>query len=436
MARLIHSCRIALPEESQHTTGITRGKGIDEGLPALYDNKGHFVAIVNQWFLALKTVRRLDDISSSARALLRYWTFLERENLRWDQFPPVDRLKPTYYFRNTDLLNAARDGKLALSTANMYIRHVIQFYLWAIENYHLTIRSEKEAPFKLRFIDYPRNDHLAHLRPRIAVQTSDLRIRIPDRAPFAPPSLTPLTREHLVLLASQLCHQSVEFSLMTRLACESGLRLKEVCTFTVEALSRGRPASSSRNRYYLSIGPDNGVRTKFRKKRTIEVSSPLMHALQHYAISERRLRRLSKLTALTEKWQKNPALLSEIQRLSCEQATGFDPLFISQQGNCIQPSVLNARWVAFRNEIARTMPGFCYRFHDLRSTYATYRLHDLLNGGLSEGDALDCLMGWMGHKDEKTTLKYIRYLRTQEILKTTLSSLDSLMDLAVRAAAE
>lgn len=436
MARLIHSCRIVFPGGWQHANGLTRGRIIVGGLPALYDCQGRFVTVVNQWFLALKAVRRLDDISSSSRALLRYWTFLERENLRWDQFPPVDRLKPTYCFRSTDLLNAAREGKLALSTANMYIRHVIQFYLWAIENHHLIIRSEKEAPFKLRFIDYPGNDLLAHLRPRIAVQTSDLRIRIPDRSSFAPPSLTPLTRDHLVLLASQLCHQSTEFSLMTRLACESGLRLKEVCTFTVEALSRGRPASGSCNRYYLSLGPDNGVSTKFRKKRTIEVSAPLMHALQHYAISERRLHRLSKLNALAEKWQREPALLSEIQRQSCEQAAGFDPLFISQQGNCIQPSVLTARWIAFRNEIARTTPGFCYRFHDLRSTYATYRLHDLLNGGLSEGDALDCLMGWMGHKDEKTTLKYIRYLRTQEILKTTLSSLDALMDLAVREVPE
>ena len=432
MARLIHIRDLTLPANGRYHSETVRENPVPGSLPALYDNQGHFVTVVNQWFLAQKTVRRLDDMSSPARALLRYWSFLEQENLRGDRFPPVTRLKPTYCFRSMDLVNAVRDGKLASSTASMYMRQVIRFYIWAIENHYLSVRNEQEAPFKLEFIRYQRHDLLAHLRPRIAVQTSDLRIRIPDNASSSPPSLTPLTREHLDLLASQLRHQATEFTLMTLLACECGLRLKEACSFTVEALSRARPASGSLNRYYLSIGPDNGVRTKFRKKRNIEMSSTLLHTLQHYAISERRLQRLLKLTTTMMQWREDMSLVSETQRQSCEQAAEFEPLFISQQGNCVQPSVLNARWVAFRNNIAKNIPGFRYRFHDLRSTYATYRLHDLLNGGLSEGEALDCLMGWMGHKDEKTTLKYIRYLRTQEILKTTLSSLDSVMDSAIR----
>ena len=72
-------------------------------------------------------------------------------------------------------------------------------------------------------------------------------------------------------------------------------------------------------------------------------------------------------------------------------------------------------------------PGFRYRFHDLRSTYATYRLHSLFESGLSEGEALDCLMGWMGHQNESTTFKYIRYLKMNETLKFAFSVLDTVM---------
>ncbi|HHA2072079.1 TPA: hypothetical protein ACOEAL_004478, partial [Enterobacter ludwigii] len=68
----------------------------------------------------------------------------------------------------------------------------------------------------------------------------------------------------------------------------------------------------------------------------------------------------------------------------------------------------------------------------LRSTYATYRLDNLLKSGLSEGEALDCIMGWMGHKNERTTFRYIAYLRKNEILRSTFSLLDTLMDASIQ----
>lgn len=430
MARIIHSSGFTFGATlyiSKESVSYNGGGRCPQGIPALYDNTGHFVEVVNQWFLELKTVRRLVDVNTAAKALLRYWKFLERENLEWNSFPPVNRLKPTYRFRSDDLLAAAREGRLAFSTANTCMGQVVRFYTWAIENHYLTISNEREAPFKIEFVSRQNNDMLAHLRPRLLVQTSDLRIRVPRHSASAISPLTPLSMEHLGLMAAHLNSQSKEFILMSLLACESGLRLNEASSFTVNALEEARPASALKSRFHIAIGPSNGVKTKFGKQRTIEVSATLLNLLQHYALSERRTARLLKWQKHTQPAQTISSNSSRARPLTGGAAPRFEPLFISQQGNPVRPEVLNARWVAFRNTLRQKEPGFRYRFHDLRSTYATYRLHNLLESGLSESEALDCLMGWMGHTDESTTFKYIRFLKMNETLKFAFSILDTVM---------
>lgn len=430
MARIIHSTGVTFgvtPSPIEKSVEYSAGVQCPKGLPALYDKTGHFVEIVNHWLLDLKTVSRLIDINTAAKAMLRYWKFLERENIEWNHFPPVNRLKPTYRFRSEELLSAAREGRMAFSTANACIGQVVRFYIWAIENHHLVIFSEKEAPFKLEFVARQNKGMLAHLRPRVLIQTSDLRIRVPRHANPAVSSLTPLSMEHLSLMAAHLNNQSHEFILMSLLACESGLRLREACSFTVNALQEARPASELKSRYHITIGPRNGVETKFGKTRTIEVSATLLNILRHYALSERRGKRLSRWEKQFQPVSTNPQDASLSGSDSRDNYPRFEPVFISQQGNPVRPEVLNARWGTFRNMLRQKDPGFRYRFHDLRSTYATYRLHSLFESGLSEGEALDCLMGWMGHQNESTTFKYIRYLKMNETLKFAFSVLDTVM---------
>nr|MBF4328584.1 site-specific integrase [Vibrio anguillarum] len=65
-----------------------------------------------------------------------------------------------------------------------------------------------------------------------------------------------------------------------------------------------------------------------------------------------------------------------------------------------------------------------------------YRLGDLLTSGLNSSEALDCLMGWMGHNHESTTWKYIRYLKRKEALRDKFSMLDTLMHDALTADSE
>ncbi|KFI09473.1 site-specific integrase [Vibrio coralliilyticus] len=410
MSILIHSSSVCSePHISFNGAGdfSVHNQGQDLGsLPTLYDEHGHFVHVANAWFFDLKTVKRLKSLTSSSKAILSYWRFLEERQLVWDHFPPINRLKPTYQYRNR-LLSLVEDKRLAYSTASSYMNHVVQFYRWAIHEGYLEVKNEKQAPFQIEYTTINRTDKLAHLRPKFSIQTSDLRIKVPKQASSSQ-SLSPLNRDELTIVASALKKTSIEFQLQCRLALQTGLRIDEVCSLTLKSLERARPITETGVRFEVPIGPSMGIRTKFSKERNIEMVASLLMSLRNYAISERRLRRL--------------------QKLNRKEGSHFaEPLFISEQGNPLQPKVLGVRWCELRKNIQHTMPEFNHKFHDLRSTYGTFRLNDLLNSGLGNSEALDCLMGWMGHNHESTTWKYIRFLRRQAVLSEKFAMLDTIM---------
>ncbi|CSI39161.1 transposase [Vibrio cholerae] len=50
---------------------------------------------------------------------------------------------------------------------------------------------------------------------------------------------------------------------------------------------------------------------------------------------------------------------------------------------------------------------------------------------LPVGDALALIMGWMGHKDDKTTWKYLRYLRKEKANQNAIVMLDQILEEAM-----
>lgn len=91
--------------------------------------------------------KKVKDVSVVVRGVKRYWRFLEDNNLSWDNFPQQKSIKPTYLYRNLNLLKAEKSNEIKFSTASLYMNQVIQFYAWAIHNRILTI-NEDNAPFE------------------------------------------------------------------------------------------------------------------------------------------------------------------------------------------------------------------------------------------------------------------------------------------------
>lgn len=443
MAKLLYSSDVFIGGEIYlDTDPIEHHGGRNIGpLPTLYDANGQYVESVNQWFIHLVATKRLENLSSYSRALLRYWSFLEREGLAWDKFPSIKSLKPTYRFRNDDLLKSTKTASLAHSTANTYMSHVVQFYCWAAHERYIQI-TENHKPFEIEFIQIKQHGILAHMMPKFTVQTSDLRIRVPkDATSKRVNSLNPLTQEMLQTLSLHLRRESPETRLMILLGVQCGLRVEEAAGFTLTAMNQVSPCSDTLSRYQLTIGPCNGVPTKYNKTRTIEMPQQLLRELQRYAIGERRLRRLNKLQTLIGQSEgalfgkENQGLSTlELRRTKFEAliaAQRYEPLFISQTGHPYHSNGMITRFGEMRKKIIAEGILFHYRFHDLRCSYATYRLQSLLDAGVDATNALDLLMQWMGHNHESTTWKYLRYLKRKEALREKIAMLDSIMHQAI-----
>ncbi|ENH7395231.1 TPA: tyrosine-type recombinase/integrase [Vibrio vulnificus] len=397
-------------------------------LPTLFYQNGIFNYEANSYLFYLKAIKKAEDLSPCAQALRAYYQFLEDNGLNWDNFPPVKRLKPTYLFRS-HLLKQIKQGELAHSTASVRMNQIVNYYKWLMHDGYLCIKNEKEAPFKMEFVSIQNNGTLAHISPTFTIETSDLRIKVPrdaDSKNIRP--LSPLSIDALSVLTHHLLRTSEELRLQSLLAIDTGMRIEEVATFTLDALDTAIPLAESQYRFEMLLCPrSTGVQTKFLKTRTVEISSNLLQLLNQYRVSERRLKRVAKLNEKIEQLDNKVPPFTQKKIELLDRSKRHEPLFISQQGNPVTGKIIESRWVEFRAEIRQAEPSFSHRFHDLRATYGTYRLNDLLEANLPVVECMELLMGWMGHKNESTTWKYLRFLKRKEAFKVKFGILDSIM---------
>lgn len=432
MSSLIHSSDVFKETELlEQDDGALYCQTIDKNigpLPTLFTNEGLFNIEANSYLFYLKAIKRAKDLSPCSQALHAYYQFLEEEQLEWDRFPPVKRLKPTYLFRS-NLLKQVKNGQLAHSTASVRMNQVVNYYKWLMHEGYLRIKREKEAPFQIEFVSVKNQGMLAHINPTITVQTNDLRIKVPrDANSKNIHPLSPLSCDSLSLLIQFLPKVSEELRLQVLISIDTGMRIKEIATLTLDALDSATPIAESEHRFEILLCPQTtGVQTKFSKTRHVEISAELLRSLKEYKISERRFARLNKLNKKIEQLKGENHLFKQVEVELLRQSERHEPLFISQQGNPVSAKSIEARWGEFRADLTNQGNTFTHRFHDLRSTYATYRLSDLLEAELPIADCMDLLMGWMGHKHESTTWKYLRFLKRKEAFKVKFGILDTIM---------
>ncbi|MEZ9257688.1 tyrosine-type recombinase/integrase [Vibrio splendidus] len=397
-------------------------------LPTLFNLDGSFNHEANSYFFYLKSIKAAKDLSPCAQALQAYYQFLEDKGLVWDSFPPIKRLKPTYLFRS-HLLKQIKNGELAYSTASVRMNQIVNYYKWLMHDGYLKIKNEKEAPFKMEFVSVQSTGMLAHISPTFTVETSDLRIKVPkDASSKNIRPLSPLAQESLSILTQHLPSVSEELRLQVLISIDTGMRIQEVATLSLNALDTATPLAESKHRYEIVLSSQStGVQTKYLKQRRVEISSELLTTLHEYRTSERRIKRVNKLNAKLESLPEDALSLKQDVVEKFELCKRHEPLFVSEQGNPTTAKSIEARWVELRFEIKKTEPSFKHRFHDLRATYGTYRLNDLLEAQLPVVDCMELLMGWMGHKNENTTWKYLRFLKRKEAFKVKFGILDTIM---------
>lgn len=211
---------------------------------------------------------------------------------------------------------------------------------------YLVVKSEKEAPFNMEYVSVQSTGILAHISTTFTVHTTDLRIKVPrDSSSKNIRPLTPLSQDSLDILTSYLPQASVELRLQVLTSIDTGLRINEVATLTLDALKTAIPLAESEHRYELMVSPQlNGVQTKYAKQRTIEISAELLTELDEYRTSERRLKRVAKLNNKLDNLFEAALGLQQEAVDALERCERHEPMFVSEQGNPVTGKSIESRY--------------------------------------------------------------------------------------------
>ncbi|MFM5074285.1 hypothetical protein [Aeromonas hydrophila] len=343
----------------------------------LFDSQDRPINAANEYLIHCKSVNKTQDVRSIAKGLMHFFSFLEMSGLRWDLMPRPKNQRPLYRFR--DYLQALHDEiepnsgrrRLASSTAKSYRGAAVGMYVYWLGYGKLFQRD----PCRFYEARIPDERMLGHINRYIKVQMTDLKITAHDKVKGMqlPNHLRPLLKEQrpelqslrAVLLASRGYAQvqgtyviktiSIEMRIAVLLALYTGMRRLEVLTFSSERVRKPHQGETS---IVVMIGPSNCCKTKGGESGEIKIPAWLMEQLTIYKQSKRYQQRLARFIAQTH----DPFL--------CR----YPPLLLNNQGNPYNENSLNARWGEIRNaiHIDHGISDFSHKFHNLRSTYATY----------------------------------------------------------------
>lgn len=333
----------------------------------------------------------LKTIISTLGHLHAYAKWLEAEGLHWFHFPAREADRCLVRFRGY-LISLIDQGSLAPSTAQQRMGRVVNFYRWA--NAHKLLSPDwpmwEEDQIGIKLVD------TFGLERTLTVSSTSLSI--PNRRSSTltlEDGLMPVPADDVpsIIRAAETC-ASVELSLFIRLGFGTGMRLGTLADIRVGTVSRAAPSPTLKGFYCLAVGPGAHppVETKFGVTGQVLISERDLLDLRNYIYSSRRLRR----AALATGDDQDVVFL-----------TRFGKRYTSENG---------AR--SFNVELGRLrrkakIKGFDaltnFHFHRTRCTFATELARAALKH-LSVSDAIILVKGALLHKEEKTTLGYIKFI--------------------------
>ncbi|SOU05658.1 site-specific integrase [Xanthomonas arboricola] len=341
------------------------------------------------------------SVQSSMSGLHTYAKWLESSDLAWWHFPVREAERCLTRYRGA-LIDSIDRGEMASSTAAHRMRTVVRFYRWLVATSLLSPAWPmwRERSFGVRIAD------TFGLERSVRVQSTDLSI--PNRARLGERlegGLTPVSatdRDRIITFAADSA--SEELYWLLRLGFRTGMRLGTLVDLRLGTLDRAVAAPHAPGWYRIAIGPGAHppVATKFGVTGQAWIAQEELDGLRIYATSVRRLMR--QVVAAEE--DQDLVLLNRFGR-------GY-----GTRGYNLSRAI-NMEMVRLRRAGARQIPALHnFHFHQTRATFATELARAALqHGGIN--DAIGLVKEALLHKDEATTLRYIRFIQRQD----TMSSL-------------
>ncbi len=355
-------------------------------------------AEANIWALdqATSSKRDLKTVRSNMTHLLAYAKWLEAESITWWYFPERESERCLVRFRGA-LVSARNNGELAPSTTSQRMATTIRFYKW-MKSRRLISPEWPMWEQRLVGIKLTNSFGLDH-----TMQVASTDLAIPNRkvagAIQLEDGLLPVSvsaTKKILALADNTAPE--EFSLMLRLGFFTGLRIGSITDLKVQTLHNATivPKVGWKR---LAVGPGARppVATKFSVSGSVPIPDELLGELLSYSMSTRRLKR-----------QKQA------------QPEDQDLLFLTRYGSSYggdESRAVNVEMsrlrLAGKKAGIKVLRGF--HFHRTRATFATELMRVALRF-MPVGDAIQFVREACLHKDESTTLRYIKFIEANKAM--------------------
>ena len=382
----------------QHVDWQPMAKSTIARLPVIYWADHDTWAEANLWSLSMASKSDAKTGRRNMDHLLAYARWLESENLPWWHFPAREADRCLVRFRGA-LIQARDAEEIAPSTASQRMSAVIRFYRWTQAN---GLLSAQWPMWSERLVGIRLTDAFG-LEHTLTVRSTNLAI--PNRKVAGVMQL----EDGLLPVPSEGMHHnhafaeekaSEELTLMLRLGFASGMRLGSITDMKAQTLERASIDPMLGPAWYrLALGPAArpAVNTKFGVSGSVLVPLALLEVLRAYATSTRRLKR----QALAPREHRDLLFLTRYGQPYGDD----DSRAINVQMSRLREAAAKARVTAFRE----------FHFHRSRATFATLLMRAALRY-LPVADAIQFVREACLHRDEATTLKYVKFVETSKAM--------------------
>lgn len=391
--------RAEVERDSIRWNPIIKGRKID-ALPQIMWKDSTPWREANLWALerATSSAVSIKTVGANCAALHAYANWLEETGTDWWAFPTKKADRCLVKFRGA-LVDARNNGKIAPSTASQRMAAVVQFYRWLYEKGFFSPDSPMWAP---RLVSIKLTDKVG-LERTILIHSTDLAI--PNRSlpgERLEDGLLPVSsndRDAILRFASE--HASEEMFLFLTLGFFTGMRLGTLADLKVQTLDRAVPDPNSPDLFLLAVGPgaDPPVHTKFGVTGNVLIALSHLEQMRAYAYSVRRLKREASAKP------KNKDLVF-LTRFGNSYAGGRSDKSVAIN---VEMHALRKRGSAYSLHALRNL-----HFHQTRCTFAT----ELARLAIQQGgvlNAVSIVKEALLHKNEATSLKYIRFIEKTPI---------------------
>jgi integrase len=340
-----------------------------KGLLMLFTSTDRPVFEPNAYFLSRRIVEGTKDLKPTCFHLLRYYRFLEANNLKWNDHEEQLQRYPIFLYR-AYLNDSIEKGSLRRSTAVAALSIVRRFYIFCHRHGYIS-----QLPFVVTGVT------------KYGQNLTDCSIKSQTRETTLQP-LNDLDVQHV--RENWHCNGlSSEFRLMVCVALSVGLRSVEITDikpkhFSIPKGFRGKTLTG------IWIGPAHDCKTKYDTDRQVSMPIWLMEGMNKYHQSDRYKKRHQLYFMNTG--DMNP------------------PAFINKDGDAFTTQSLNTLWSKLRAAIQENSnPHFKHKEHDCRATFGANKIESLIKSGLSILEAGVMLKNEMGHKNKATTDLYLTH---------------------------